>query len=438
MYFLKKNIPLLSFIILTLVISLFMAVLDLQLYFQYLDAKDETDVNVKKIQNTTRQKLSPQKQNIDAIKDDIAVMMKKRVELQRMFGKIYRSELQAFANEIGTTEDDLLEKFAAYYKDLPAEKQGGVTGDTDKQILDNFFALTFYPAPESENSEDDSEKVKKELTAEQKAIKEKIERAMKNFDAAIAQKHIEYDNNGFRYLLEALGVPRTELAPTFKRQVTEVNERIISQRLIPGLIDGADFTPIVPGENRTSSDKNKKSGVSYYTDDLPLQRETYLACRELQIRLDLFKRMKDSKISKVPYFEEMTDLTGRTMENDQYLAYTYKFSVDGEMNAIRNFLINLNEAHHEYRIYSVRDVQFERPNAEDIAKIIDSTENDRGRNSVDFGGMNMYNRDNEGNVSESYGRTVVGYDSEVRCTLMVDYIIFVADMLPRQIPEQAN
>jgi hypothetical protein len=126
------------------------------------------------------------------------------------------------------------------------------------------------------------------------------------------------------------------------------------------------------------------------------------------------------------------------MENDQYLAYTYKFSVDGEMNAIRNFLINLNAAHHEYRIYSVRDVQFERPNAEDIEKIIDSTENDRGRNSVDSGAMNMYNRNNEGNVSESYGRTVVGYDSEVRCTLMVDYIIFVADMLPRQIPEQAN
>jgi hypothetical protein len=98
-----------------------MAVLDLQLYFQYLDAKDETDINVKKIQNTTKQKLSPQKQNIDAIKDDIAVMMKKRVELQRMFGKIYRSELQAFANEIGTTENDLLEKFAAYYKDLPAD-----------------------------------------------------------------------------------------------------------------------------------------------------------------------------------------------------------------------------------------------------------------------------------------------------------------------------
>ena len=191
MYFLKKNIPLLCFIILTLVISLVMAVLDLQLYFQYLEAKDETDVNVKKIQNTTKQKLSPQKQNIDAIKEDIAVMTQKRVELQRMFGKIYRTELQIFANEIGTTENDLLEKFAAYYKDLPAEKQSGVTGNTDKEILDNFFASVFYPAPESENEEEESAQKKNGLTAEQKKIKEKIDLAMKNFDAVIAQKYIE-------------------------------------------------------------------------------------------------------------------------------------------------------------------------------------------------------------------------------------------------------
>ena len=428
MYFLKKNIPLLCFFVITIVISLTMAVLDLQRYFQYLGAKEETDRNVEKIGQIVRKKPAPLKENVDKIKADIKIMQQKKVELQRMFGKIYRTELQQFAAAIGTTEDEILEKFAEYYKALPAEKQGGVTGETDHRILNNFLKLYYYPRTEDGELVDTPEdKVK--LTAEQQSMKKKIEIALKAFDEAIAKKHLEYDNNGFRYLLEALGLPRTELASTFKRQLTEVNERLTTQRIIPGLVESADYSSRQT-ENRNSGNKKEKTGIAYYTfdpDDLPLQRETYLACRQLQIRLDLYQRMKDSRLSRVPLFEEITSLDGKLMEGDHFLAYTYKFSVDGEMDAIRNFLNNLNEAHNEYRIYNVRDIQLERVDAEDIDKIIASTDTENGNY-----------RDREGNLSEAYGKTVVGYDKEVRCTILLDYIMFIADLLPRQIPEQAK
>ena len=64
MYFLKKNIPLLTIIILTVIVALTMAVLDIQLYVEYLDAKEKTDENVNRIQNCVKKKPGPHPENV--------------------------------------------------------------------------------------------------------------------------------------------------------------------------------------------------------------------------------------------------------------------------------------------------------------------------------------------------------------------------------------
>lgn len=448
MYFLKKNIPLLCFFVVTVVIVLTMTVLDVRLYFKYRDAKKETEQNVKKIQEITKKKPAPLNENVKAIEKDTLIMMEKKKELQRMFGKIHRNALQKFAKTIGMTEDVLIEDFAAYYNELPAEKQGSVTGENDKEILDNFFKLLYYPRDENDELVDTPEDQLK-LNIQQQTMKKQIEQACLDFENYASERFLEYDNNGYKYLLEALGLPRTELASTFKRQLTQVNEKILSNGLVPGLDEfGESKVSASSSANRSygagslsrtsntrnsntrspgrSSGADKSSGVSYYTfklEDLPLQRETYLACRQLQIRLDMYSRMKKAKLESVPVVEDYTGLEGKPMESDAFLSYTYKIEVEGNMDSIRNFLNYLTDGYKDYMVYSIRDVQLERSNPEDFTKLSERSDS-------------AMIRDKDGRLSESYGRTVVGNDTNIRCTILVDYIMYVEDLLQRQSPEQ--
>ena len=399
-----------------------MTVLDFRLYFKYLDAKNETEDNVRRIQDITKKKPAPLKENVEAIENDIKIMQEKNAEIHRMFGKMYRAPLQRFAKTIGMTEDALLKDFREYYQKLPDGRKGGVTGETDKQILDEFLKGFFWPKKEDGTFVDGPED-KLKLDIRQQTMKNQIKRALMEFEKFAADNYLDYDNNGFKFLLDALGLPHTELASTFKRQMIQVNEKIISGELIPGLEEKSENKDS-RGGNRSGT--RKVSGVSYYTFDvenLPLQRETYLACRQLHIRLDLYHRMKKSKLSSVPVIDQITEMEGKKMEGDAYLCYSYKIEVEGTMDSIRNFLNNLTDAYKDNVVYNIREVQLTRPNPEDVSKLT-------GR----FGSDGV--RDRDGKLSEAYGRVVLGENPNVHCYILLDYIMFVQDLLKRQVPQQ--
>ena len=421
MYFLKKNIPLLSIIVLTVIVALTMAVLDIQLYIEYLDAKEKTDQNVTRIQNCIKQKPGPHPENVKRIEADIKRMEQKKIELQRMFGKIHRDALRQFADTIGMSESELLSSFKQYYEALPADKQGTVTGENDKAILDGFLKTLYTPTEEELEEEKAEDKTPEELAqikekqAKRAAMKLKIEKALKAFEEYAAGRFLDYDNNGFKYLLDALGLPHTELTSTFKRQMTIVNEKVI--KLVPGLelrVSGSQ------GDGKASEEIAK---YTFDSDNLPLQRDTYLACRLLQVKLDLYGRMKKSGIQQLLKMDTITKLAGKKVEGDSYIVHTFSFEVEGSMDSIRNFMNSLNDAYREYVVYNVRDVQLLRPEPEDIAKLAVRSEN-------------LTVRDREGKFSEEYGKTVIGRYSEVRCTILVDNIMFVEDLLQRQVPQQ--
>ncbi|MBQ7403833.1 MAG: hypothetical protein IJW05_10380 [Lentisphaeria bacterium] len=420
MYFLKKNIPLLTIIILTVIVALTMAVLDIQLYVEYLDAKEKTDENVNRIQNCVKKKPGPHPENVKRIEADIQRMEQKKIELQRMFGKIHRDALRQFADTIGMSESELLLAFKTYYEALPAEKQGTVTGENDKAILDGFLKSLYVPTEEELEEEKRTDLTDEEKAAIKKkqeartAMKVRIDKALKAFEEYAAARCLDYDNNGYKYLLDAMGLPHTELTSTFKRQMTVVNEKVL--KLIPGL-----ELKVSAGQ----SDSKGGADVSHYTFDsnnLPLQRDTYLACRLLQIKLDLYGRMKKSGIQQLVKMETVTPLGGKK-DGDSFIIHTFRFELEGSMDSIRNFMNSLNEAYREFLVYNIRDVQLARPEPEDIEKLAVRTEN-------------VTARDRDGKISDEYGKTVIGRSSEVRCTLLVDNIIFVEDLLQRQVPQQ--
>ena len=416
MYFLKKNVPLLCFFILTIVTALTMSVLDIRLYSTYLDAKTETEDNVRKIQDISKKKPAPVKENVKAIEKDIELMVEKNAELQRMFGKIYRAPFLKFAETVGFSESKLLADFREYYNALPAEKQGSVTGETDRQILDDFLKGYFWPKKDGKFEEGPVEKLN--LDIEQQKMKKNIEMALQEFEKYAAANFLNYDNNGYRFLLDAFGLPHTELAATFKKQMAQVNERIVSMSLIPGMDSESEYK---------ESNAKKVTNLSYYTFDpekLPGQRETYLACRQIQIRLDLLSRMKKAKLSAVPVMDQLTGLEGKKLEGDAYLCYSYKIEIEGSMDNVRNFLNNLTDAYKDNVVYNVREIQLSRPNPEDISKNVERPSSSNVR-------------DQEGKLSEGYGRVVVGGNSDVHCYILLDYIMFVQDLLKRQEPKQS-
>jgi hypothetical protein len=143
--------------------------------------------------------------------------------------------------------------------------------------------------------------------------------------------------------------------------------------------------------------------------------------------------MRDAKIVRVDGIELVVDtpqmemsrprtktvvndpLTGK--ENRGFVTYSYEIKVVGSMEGIRKFLNSLNSAYSDYRVYNVRDIVLSREvESEQMSNILkeESSSLKEGQE-----------------VPDSYGMRVIGRDLNVTCKILVDYIMYVQDLLPR-------
>ena len=104
-----------------------------------------------------------------------------------------------------------------------------------------------------------------------------------------------------------------------------------------------------------------------------------------------------------------------------YLYYTYEIKVKGSMASIRAFLNSLSEAHKDNRIYNVRDLSLSR-----------ELDNEKPENIKKAFDENVTSVTNEGKISDNYGLTLIGKNPSVECVLVVDYIMYVDDMIQRK------
>ena len=107
-----QKIPLLCFVVLTVVVSLAMAVMDVQKYISYSSAKDEIETLKQEIESNRRKKPSYNDNNRKKILQDAEKLKVVVEEFKLQYGKPHRKALQQFAKAVGTTEEKIYKKLS--------------------------------------------------------------------------------------------------------------------------------------------------------------------------------------------------------------------------------------------------------------------------------------------------------------------------------------
>ena len=421
MNYLKKNIPLLCFVVLTIIVALAVTVIDVQTYLGYLEAQEEIARCMEEINSNSKRKPSYGVDNLNAIQNDIAELQKRLYEVQCRYGKVHRKALKVFATEIGTTEAALLKSFREFHEGLPEEEKADDSGAKDKNIFEKFIERFYTVEKEDENGE------KKTVFDEDK--KNQVKDACETFYKYVRKEYVEYrrvQDNEYKCLLEALGLPVTDRLGNL-RNILEGNS--------------AEWGTIIPGFKDVVSVEEqekvlKELLVAY--DALSID-QLGLAYRQIQIKQDIYKRMTAGKIDRVVFLKLQSSGNGDDMfgmpagnnaakvdplqgvKKGSYLYYTYEIKVTGTMASIRDFLNSLSNAYKDNRIYNVRDVSLSR-----------EIENEKPDNIKKVFSENVTSVSNEGKISDSYGLTLIGRNPSVDCVIVVDYIMYVDDMIQRK------
>ena len=449
----KQKIPLLCFVVLTVIVSLTMAVLDIQTYISYLDANEAIKGYQQEITDNSRKEPSYNDENRKALQKYSEEIKSVISQFKMQHGKPHRKALSEFAKAIGSTEEQLLKSFADYYNALPDEKKGIFTDKKDKAIWEGFMKLLYCPKGGDKQFDPDTmtylgttEKVSEDDTAAYDAVKKakykadrkKVEDAFARF-AEYSKQYVEYQVPGTQYkcFLDALGLCVTG-------ELSDLNDLLINQKywfdLIPGL-----------KERLTSTDTNSKSGTDIEKElktliismDLRSWNENQLSLiyLQLQIKQDLYKRMKKAGIAKVDsvllemkgaanadsFFSGSTGntpaadpLKGTPVLGNSFVVYTYRIKLSGTIANIRKLLDSLNDAYKDYRTYNVRDLVLTRELAtEKFPDVLTQKDSSTKREGQE--------------VPDSYGSVVIGRDLNTNCEILVDYIIYVQDLLQRQV-----
>ena len=421
MNYLKKNIPLLCFVVLTIIVALAVTVLDVQTYLGYMEAQEEISRCMDEINSNSKRKPSYGVDNLNAIQADIVELKKRLFEVQSRYGKIHRKALKVFATEIGTTEAALLRRFNEFHESLPDEEKADDSGAKDKKIFDKFIELFYTTEKEDENGE------KKIVVDEEK--KKHVDAACEEFYKYVRKEYVEYrrvQGNEYKCLLEALGLPVTDRLGNL-RNILEGNN--------------AEWGAIIPGFKDIASVEEQEKVLKQLlvTYDALSIEQLGLAYRQIQIKQDIYKRMTAAGIGKVENLILQSSAKGEDMfgmqvnsntakadplqgnKKGSYLYYTYEIKVTGTMASIRAFLNSLSEAYKDNRIYNVRNVSLSR-----------EIENEKPDNIKKVFGENVTSVSNEGKISDNYGLTLIGRNPSVECVLVVDYIMYVDDMIQRK------
>ena len=421
MNYLKKNIPLLCFVVLTIIVALAVTVLDVQTYLGYMEAQEEISRCMDEINSNSKRKPSYGVDNLNAIQADIVELKKRLFEVQSRYGKIHRKALKVFATEIGTTEVALLRRFNEFHESLPDEEKADDSGAKDKKIFDKFIELFYTTEKEDENGE------KKIVVDEEK--KKHVDAACEEFYKYVRKEYVEYrrvQGNEYKCLLEALGLPVTDRLGNL-RNILEGNN--------------AEWGAIIPGFKDIASVEEQEKVLKQLlvTYDALSIEQLGLAYRQIQIKQDIYKRMTAAGIGKVENLILQSSAKGEDMfgmqvnsntakadplqgnKKGSYLYYTYEIKVTGTMASIRAFLNSLSEAYKDNRIYNVRNVSLSR-----------EIENEKPDNIKKVFDENVTSVSNEGKISDKYGLTLIGRNPSVECVLVVDYIMYVDDMIQRK------
>lgn len=420
--FVLKNIVLIVVLVLTLIGSVVLISLILQKRATIKAAMNEIKEKRDQMEEVMRKsKPNSVKESETLIKADTDTVKKKVDLVYRHFGKPYRPALLNFLTNIASkselktdlpVDESLLNPGPRPAKededeDVEEEEEVEVAEPSsptkeEKAVFDpakNLVVLTFdedmlhdllekiYGENHQETSDDDSFSIPYNVQGERnkmfmelfydmieapeavdrsraeafrKAAAEKFAHAFAIFRDEVQKLTLEDVTNDVarELFLDAIGLPRLMRQDDCKTYIEIIWRKYCDTDLIPGL-------PAV-GEDQAERERLVQSfiyGKNLNRTTLPMPEMVIPIIRNIQIKEDLFRRMRDKGITSLISLDTST-FYGASLDNDSegpILAFTYTLEMTGSMEAIDAFINDLQGAYKSDRVYVVSSIKLSAP-----------------------------------------------------------------------------
>lgn len=312
----KKNLALVSVLVLSLAVSGILLFFALQKYALIRDYQKALTGNIakilEKVQGISPTNPGPVKENVESIKADTLKIKKKVDEIHLIFGMPYRKAFQAFAKELGEDELTLLSKWRELFR---------------REIRKNNLA--------------------KQVLVDQlaKYDPEKVNVAKTAFTDVLKAESVEPLDDLDDYILDSIGVPRNMTPEDSRRYIMHMSEKL--QVLLSNDKIGKGITIKAPATN---------SFIIY--DKLPLPSLIPYIVKNYKLIEDLLFRLKKAGVTNLVSLSKVTPLDGYVDKG--YLYFNYKISLSGTMSAIREFVNLLQNSHLDNRVYIIKNIKLEK------------------------------------------------------------------------------
>ena len=382
MELIKKNIVLFAVLGVALLLSIVLGFFVFQVSIKMKEHQENLLAQKNKIKQLIEERPSPLKGNLEAINSDTEQLKLKVQEIHQVFGRPYRSAIQAFATALQVSEYSLYSKWREAYE---KEKKN----ETAEQIFLKFIG---------EYGE------------------QKVESAINAFKSTIETRTVEdlkKEENVNQLIMEGLGLPRTMSAEACKTYMSKMDLRLNNLLKSPDVELG-----------RVVNVPEKTSIFDIYGDNMPLPEQIGLILKHYSLLEDLAYRMKAAGIRSI---NSLAKVTLEGTEARGFLTLSYKMQVVGSMDSIRALINSFLDAYKDNRVYIVRDIA--------LKKEVDETKSIAGPKETD---ATVVEKRSTGEKSgkekgeDPYGVAVIGSSKDVLADIKIDYVIYVADEIGRK------
>jgi len=316
MNLIKKNILMVVVLSLTLIIACAMIYFVIQDTAKMKESTSKVAELSKQINRLNDEKPSPLQENLDKINNDTEQMIKKVAKLQSIFGAPYKEAIEAFANKLDLSPEELKKKWRIFYREQKNK------GNKRSLIFVNF---------------------KTQFDTKQMAL------ALKTFADIVNSTSIERVNetNISGCVMEGMGLPREMDEISCKQYIRDMQKSMVEYML------NNNKTSETPFE--FDGDVTKKITFEKFENAMPRPDEVPLIFKHWKLLEDLFKRIKASNITHLEDLHR-NDLLKGVIKNKQYQIFSYTLKVKGSLDAVRTLLNSMIDAYKTNKIYIIKSM----------------------------------------------------------------------------------
>ncbi|MBU8902196.1 MAG: hypothetical protein KOO69_05620 [Victivallales bacterium] len=408
--FIKKNIFMLIFMIMSLVIVIALVIMVLSGHGSMKKYDSKKTELLKRINEIVKLKYTPVTVNITRIESDTIGYKKEIKKIQSKFGHPYAWALESFADKLGINLNEFKAKFGEFWK----SQKGLATRD-----------LIFRRYKVRQFSEDFPK------------YKSNWDRAMSTFMQEAQKATLEK--------ISSTNVDGIFLAATGKgRRFSDDPGRCqtFMQRMRFNMIDYFADKKVLCATTDFSFDDSKE----------PLDGDIERIARAWEIVSDLGKRIADSKVDPKKDILTLLSFSKRGLDGEvdgAYTLYRFNFTVNGDLNTIRRIVQKLYEAYKENRVYALRNIKLTR-NVDNVEKILEDSDKIKEELAYDAGAKEDKASKDRGKARKpkdtlavlkkkiikkevkkilgpkdrGYAKVIVGKRNIINAEFEVDYIVF--------------